>query len=162
MFPSGEAGVRLRGSGGCSGPFCALVPGCGRGRGGHAGTGGDRPPWYLPGAPSGSEHSTVTFGYVAVGAGAARLLWCQGEASAWGAAQRPQRPSSLAWALPPLLCFRLCRDVYPQCQLGTGSRCGAAVSPRGLWGRFRGIPEGRTPVHRQRCANLPHGSFIIP
>lgn len=32
--------------------------------------GADRPPWHLPGAPSGSEHSTGTFGYV-VGAGAA-------------------------------------------------------------------------------------------
>lgn len=46
--------------------------------------GAGRAPWYLPGAPSGSRHSAVTFGF-AVGAGAARLLWCQGEVRAWGA-----------------------------------------------------------------------------
>lgn len=102
--------------------------------------GADRAPWYLPGAPSGSGHSTVTFGYVVVGAGAARLLWCPGEASAWGAAQRPQRPSSLAWALPPLLCFRLCRDVYPSVSAGDWVRVRGCCEPPRALGSLQGDP----------------------
>lgn len=77
-FPPGEAGVRPRGSAGCSGPSCTgawLWPWPGWTRG-HLGTG--RAPWYLPGVSLGREHSPVTFGY-ALDAGAGRLLRCQGE-----------------------------------------------------------------------------------
>lgn len=78
---------------------------------------------------------------------------CGARRAAW----RPQRPSSLTWALPPC-----CASGFAGLALSVTRALGQSAGLLWLWGRFRGIPEGCTPVHRQRRANLPPGSFLIP
>lgn len=56
-------------------------------------------------------------------------------------------PILAALGTATLLCLELC-GTCTQCHPGTGAQCGAAVSPHRLRGRFRGIPEGCTPVHK--------------
>lgn len=118
-------------SGGCSGPCCAgvwLWPG---GIWGIWGIWGIR---YLPGAPSGSELSSGTFGY-AVSAGAACLLWCQGEASVGScpvSGELPGVPSARpGWCghLPPLTSAVPQALQNPGVSWGRG-HCGAPGSLR--------------------------------
>lgn len=141
-FPSGEAGVRPRGSGGCAGPSCALVPGRGRGQGGHAGIGGGQSP--LAAARCPLRERTQACG-----------LWLSmlGLCVSCGARERRGGLPSVPSAHPRWL---------GTCHLCCASGCAEIVPPvsAGDWVTERGCCE--PPCTDKGVLILPPDSFSIP